>query len=184
MITRAAPAATAGPWRLVLAAPCAWISANDGMHWGARPALLDRWRNAAYLSLLARFGGRADAPPKQMDRVRVDIECHFRDRQHRDAANYHPTAKPVVDALGPPFLRRPTRRQPRGRSAPGFGLLVDDTPAHLDGPHVTIGRLWREVATEELRTGMALRDTLRRTCPGGMTVTITDLSGGTTDAGT
>jgi hypothetical protein len=167
---------TAGPpgvWRLLVPAPCQWISANDGLHWGARDRLATRWRETTHLLLVGLHGPHR--PPKGLARVRVDVELHFRDRRPRDAANYHPTVKPVVDALGPPFVRPPSRLRHRGASAPGYGLIPDDTPAHLDGPHVTIGRLWREVAPgPPPRPGSAASFARRR--PGGLTVTITDLS--------
>lgn len=172
MTVPAAPARTSSPgvWRLVIPAPSKWISENEQLHWAERDRRADAWRRTAYLLLLARPA--ALRPPEGLAKVRVEVELHFRDHLHRDPHNFTPTAKPVVDALGPPFVRPPTRKQPKGRSAPGYGVIPDDTPEHLDGPHLTVGRLWREVAADLPQ----LRGTRRH--HGGMTVVITDLSSG------
>jgi hypothetical protein len=109
-----------------------------------------------------------------LDRVRIDVLLHFTDRRPRDAGNYADTAKPAVDALGPPFLRMPTAKNPTGASAPGWSLIPDDTPIHLDGPHVEVGPLWREVLASANRPLAALLASPY----GGITLTITDLTEG------
>lgn len=150
-------------WTLRIPAPAPLWSTNDSHKKGPRATSANRkeWRNAGYTAAQkARL-------PKGLDRIRLAFTFHFPDRLRRDALNYSETAKPVIDAFGPPFMQAPTAKVPQGRSAPGWGLIPDDTPAHLESTSLAIGPLWREVTAG--RPDPASRF-------GGLTVVITDLS--------
>jgi hypothetical protein len=162
------PTTSTRTWTLLIPAPAPLWSSNDSHRRGPRATSANRvlWRKAAYESAQkARL-------PKALTRVRFAITFHFQDRLHRDALNYAETAKPVVDAFGPPFLQAPTPRAPRGKSAPGWGLIPDDTPKHLESTALAIGPLWRDVLTDMDPVQARLHDTPY----GGLTVVITDLT--------
>lgn len=149
---------TARHWTLELRAPTPMRSTNAfrRMHW--RPISDDRrtWRQ------LACAEARRAKLPTGLSRVRIDAVLHFTDRRHRDEANHYDVLKPIVDALGPERKVRDAKQPTGWRVEPGHGLIPDDTPAHLDGPHLAIGE-----------------PVDRRRFPfGRVTVTITDLSGG------
>jgi hypothetical protein len=118
-------------WQLVIPAPCAWLSANDRRNRWSHAELAGTWRNTAFMH--ARRAGL----PKGLARVRIDAVLRFRNRRRRDPANYHATLKPIVDGLCPE--RRYTDQHGRPVTLPGHGLIPDDNPTHLDGPHIAIG---------------------------------------------
>ena len=167
-LTAPVPAAGFRTWTLLIPAPAPLWSANDSHSKGFRASSANRkqWRDAAYIAAqIARL-------PNGLDRIRLAFVFHFPDHARRDALNYADTAKPVIDGWGPPFLRKPTPKVPAGMSAPGWGLIADDTPAHLESTSLAIGPLWRDVLAS-LEPGRA------RTLAspyGGLTVTITDLT--------
>lgn len=106
------------------------------------------WRAHAY-DAAVRLG-----LPVGLERIRIDAVIRFRDNLHRDVDNYRATLKPIVDAL--------CGRTRYRAMAPGLGVIADDTPAYLDGPHLEFG--------PPLPTG--------RSGPLGLVVlTITDLGG-------
>lgn len=124
-------------WTFGFAAPDKFLSLNDSK---ANPYAASRrtkaWREAAFVA--AKGAGF----PTRLQRIAVHIELCFTVDRDRDEANYQATAKPIVDALGPPIIRR--RRQPTGSEqqihAPGLLLIPDDTPRHLDGqPTIRFG---------------------------------------------
>lgn len=162
--TLAAPCtcATTGPtWTLLIPAPAPLWSANDSHKRGPRATSASRalWRQAAYTAAAAA------RLPKGLALVRLAFTFHFTDLIRRDALNYSETAKPIIDGLGPPFVQPPTAKRPRGAAAPGWGLIPDDTPEFLAPTSLWIGPLWRDVP------GAAPSGF------GGVTVTVTDLSG-------
>ncbi len=147
-------------WTLTFPAPDRMLSGNVRVYWRTRHSLTTSWREALAVH------ARAAKLPKGLDRVRLDFVLRFPDaRKDRDALNYYPlTVKPAVDGLGPEFRQQIKRGKRAGQESfqPGHGLIVDDTPAHLDGPHITLGP--------------KVDDPKR--CPfGQVVVTITDLSG-------
>ncbi|HEX6681525.1 MAG TPA: hypothetical protein VF062_01935 [Candidatus Limnocylindrales bacterium] len=146
-------------WTLEIPSPHKMLSANGNKPWQETSAAKREWRAAAHIwAQKARL-------PRGLDRVRVDIELHFTARRaRRDAPNYHPyVCKPIVDALAASRRVRDSRQPSGWRIEPGYGLIPDDTEAHLDGPHPTI----------------ADEPADRRKYPLGLAiVTITDLSGG------
>lgn len=143
-------------WTLDVRAPTPMRSTNQfrRMHWSQIARERRDWR---HLSVALAQG----LMPVGLERVRIDAVLHFTDRRGRDEANFYDVIKPAVDALGPPRTVK-DRRQPGGfRVEPGHGLIPDDTPKHLDGPHLSIGE-----PVDRLRY------------PYGLAVlTITDLSG-------
>lgn len=168
---RTVPAADAAArtWTLLIAAPCKHININDshGRAWAGTSKLRKEWRKAAYKAAAAA------QLPKGLDRVRIDIVLHFTRGGHRDALNYADTAKPVIDAFGPPFRQAPTEKRPNGTNAPGWLLIPDDTPEHLEASPILIGPVWREMLA-----GLTVAQQWRLQSQfGGLTVTITDLTG-------
>ncbi|RKR92836.1 hypothetical protein BDK92_7318 [Micromonospora pisi] len=159
---------TGRTWTLHIAAPAQLWSTNDSHNKGPRPTSANRkqWRKAGYdTAAFYRL-------PKHLRRVRYNITFHFTDRARRDALNYSETAKPVIDAFGPPFVQAPTAKRPNGASAPGWSLIPDDTPEYLESATLAIGPLWPTVLA-----GLPAADRRRLVSPhGGMTVVITDLS--------
>ena len=156
-------------WTLHIAAPAALWSTNDSHKKGPRATSANRaeWRQSGY-NAAAYY-----RLPKRLTRIRASVTFHFQNALRRDALNYSETAKPVIDAFGPPFVQAPTVKRPRGASAPGWTLIPDDTPEHLESCALAIGPLWRDViACMDAREARRLDSEF-----GGLTVTITDLSG-------
>lgn len=124
------------------------LSRNTPGHKLALAAVRKTWRQTTYQRAInARL-------PKGLARVRIDVEFRFAILRDRDESNLHETAKPCVDAL--------TERKRGPRAGVGYGLIKDDSPRYVDGPHVTIGEPF------PYRRGGVL---------GHVTITITDLSG-------
>lgn len=139
-------------WTLTISAPTRMYSVNANVHWRRLAEARKAWRETTFvLAQQARL-------PKRLDKVRIDITLHFTDRRPRDTANFHPTVgKPITDAFG---AQRVVNGKSGVRVEVGYGLIPDDTPRHLDGPHLLIG----EPAS-------------RTTYPLGLAVvTVTDLS--------
>lgn len=134
-------------------APAEMLSVNGNPHWRRTSPVRKAWREAVFVH------AKAAKLPVGLARVRLDVVLRFPREGRRDAANYHGNVvKPLVDAFGPPIN---TVRQGKAISAPGYGLIADDTAEYLDGPFV--------------RLGAKVADPKR--CPfGEVIVTITDLS--------
>lgn len=118
-------------WALTIPAPARMYSVNTTDHWRETSAAKKAWREASYTyAIQAKL-------PKLLDRVRIDITLHFVTKAQRDTANFHPyVGKPIVDGLG---ATRQVKAKGGIRVEPGYQLIADDTPAHLDGPHLLIG---------------------------------------------
>lgn len=138
-------------YELTFTAPDRWLSANDskGGRYGLA-AVKKEWRKSTVI-YARKFG-----LPRGLARVRIDARLFFPSNRHRDEANYHATLKPIIDGLGPD--RSYIKANGRKVFAPGWGLIADDTPAHLVGPFITIAPGWVPA-------------------PGYIVLTITDLSG-------
>jgi hypothetical protein len=155
-------------WTLLIPAPAQLWSTNDSHKKGPQATSANRvqWRSAGFAAAQkARL-------PKGLQRVRFVVTFHFQNYKRRDALNYSETAKPVIDSWGPPFVQAPTAKRPKGSSAPGYGLIPDDTPQYLAGTELSIGPLWRDVLAD-------LPERQRRALAspyGGLTVVISDLS--------
>ena len=141
-------------WTLSVPAPTKMLSANSRIHHLTASRSRKAWREAAFT-----YAQQAKLPTG-LDRVRIDVALHHTVSRDRDDANWHPyVLKPIVDGLGPQMVRR--KRNGDMQVDVGYGLIPDDTPAHLDGPFPVLGE-----------------KVSRKDYPFGLTVvTITDLSG-------
>jgi hypothetical protein len=124
-------------WTLTFPAPDRMLSGNVRVYWRTRHALTASWRQALAVH------AKAAKLPRGLSRVRIDFVLRFPDKRgDRDALNYYPlVVKPAVDGLGPEFRQQIKRGARAGQESfqPGHGLIADDTPAHLDGPHIELG---------------------------------------------
>jgi hypothetical protein len=103
------------------------------------------WRTVSFV------GARASRMPVGLAcRVRIDVTFRFADdprrpRPGRDTANLMPAAKALVDGLTPSKPLYKTieaygrRTKVQTGATIGYGFVVDDRPAHVDGPHLHIG---------------------------------------------
>ena len=132
-------------WRLILAAPCQLWSANDSHREGRfkTTAIRKAWREHTYEQI------RTARLPKGVARVSFGIVFHFTDAARRDSLNYADTAKPIVDAFGPPFVQKPTVKKPAGAASPGWSLIPDDGPREVESTELSIGALWQDVITAD-----------------------------------
>lgn len=155
-------------WRLILPAPCELWSANDA-HRANRfevSRIRKQWRTAAYeLCQQAQL-------PRGLKRISLALAFHPCINNRRDALNYADTAKPIIDGFGPPFLQKPTKKKPAGASAPGWSLIPDDTPEHLESVELSIGPLWQHIVPQ-VRTAAAVNALDRKW--GGVTIVIQEL---------
>jgi hypothetical protein len=170
---------TAREWSLSFDPPAEFIVQNkhgreDRRSWSSERAA---WRARAWSA------ARAAKLPTGLRRARIDIVIAPPHEKHDESA-FAPTAKIIVDGLGPPLFRPPSRKQPKGISAPGYGLIDNDSRKYLDGEHVHLidakpphghvtvyvtdltdvpaGRTW----TPEMRTATGRRITVKRCCNG------------------
>ena len=114
--------------RLTIPAPAKWLSANGSYGRWERARHVKTWREATLVH------ARAARLPRGRGRVRIDAVLTFPTRRHRDEHNYMPTLKAVIDGLGPDKSR--VTKAGKHISAPGYGLIADDTPEHLEGPYI------------------------------------------------
>lgn len=94
-----------------------WLSANDRVHWAVKARITKAWRDAG-----RRAGLAANVKALGWQRVEVWAYLHFGDGLARDAANYHPTIKGLIDGL-----------------VGDAGLCPNDNTRHLRGPFVEVG---------------------------------------------
>lgn len=121
---------TAREWVLDIIPPAEFLSANSRKD---RRGDDDRqqWRAASWRA------AREAKLPTGLARVRIDIVIAPPSRRF-DRNNLRPTCKTLVDGLGPAMFRPPTLKQPNGVSAPGYGLIRNDSDRHLDGEHLHV----------------------------------------------
>jgi len=105
--------------------PMISVNREKTEHWATVNSWRGLWRQAT-TSAARHMGlpGAAWGDPRRagVERVRIDAELRFAPPgRARDTANYHATTKPIVDALV------------------GWGLIPNDTPEYLDGPHLRFG---------------------------------------------
>jgi len=110
-----------------------WMNANHSYARWERARRVKAWRETTVLH------ARAARLPRGLERVRITALLTFETRRKRDEANYHTTLKPIIDGLGPNRSR--ITKSGTHISAPGHGLIPDDTPEHLDGPHIRISQV-------------------------------------------
>ena len=167
---------TAREWSFDFDPPADWVTPNDRTQhrWDTNRS---QWRaTAATLAQRHKL-------PKGLTRARIDIVIAPPHEKH-DRSAFSLTCKAIVDGLGPPFFRPPTKKQPKGISAPGYGVISNDGRKQLDGEHlhlidpapprghvtvyitdladVPVGRTW--TPTIKTATGRIVRT--KRTCNG------------------
>jgi crossover junction endodeoxyribonuclease RusA len=91
-----------------------FLSSNDRGSWHQHYRTIAGWRDAAKLAVLA-----ARVPP--MRSAYVLAELRFKRNVRRDAGNYYPTGKAVMDGVV------------------DSGVLDDDSVRYLTGPDMRIG---------------------------------------------
>lgn len=69
-----------------------WLSSNDRDHWGRRKGLTEYYRHTA-----CQIAKDLDVPTFEM--VALDVALAFGDNRRRDAHNYLPTVKAIIDGL-------------------------------------------------------------------------------------
>jgi len=132
-----------GIWRFTMAAPCQLWSANDAHRSDKYKTAVVRkkWRTLTYDTLVGL------ALPTGLARVAFSVVLHPVIDNRRDALNYADTAKPIIDAFGPPFVQKPTPKKPSGAYAPGYSLIADDTPQYVEDINLSFGDLWQDIIT-------------------------------------
>lgn len=165
-------------WEIDLPIPMDMLSSNDRRDWRRQAEAVAEWRAAAF------HAAKQAKLPTGLSRVRIDI-CVWPAARKIDRATMEPLCKAVVDGFGPPFFRKPNpaKKYP-GASAPGYNLIPNDDPSHLDGHHlhvldplpprgrvlvlitdltgVAAGRSW----TPPRPTSVGTRRTVKRACNG------------------
>jgi len=102
-------------WTITIPASYRWLTANQRLHYRAKAELTASWR--AHACLIAKLGHA----PKDLTRVHIVATLRFRNGNRRDVHNWMPTLKACVDGLI------------------DYGLLPDDSTAHLVGPDLRLG---------------------------------------------
>src|SRR5699024_5773055 len=93
----------------------AWLNANQRLHWAPKAERTRTWRD------LAKYTAKAAKLPTGLKRVHILAFVHKTDKRPYDAHNLYPTAKAAIDGLV------------------DYGLIPDDTNAHLTGPDMRPG---------------------------------------------
>lgn len=101
---------------VTIPAPCNWINANDRLHWRKKADLTALWRE------VAGWAVKQHRPATRLQYAHVDVVMWFRTSHSRDAANYHPTVKAVIDGL-----------------VKDGGMLPDDSDEYMTGPMLFTG---------------------------------------------
>ena len=107
--------ALSGPWTITIPAPCQLINLNSRMHWAPKAEMTRAWRTAAHVA-----ASKAKLP-KGLDRVHIVAHVIKPTSRAYDVHNLMPTLKAAIDGLV------------------DFGLISDDTNAHLTGPDLRQG---------------------------------------------
>lgn len=94
---------------LTIEPPCAYINANDRLHYHAKAKLTALWRDAANVHARAIEDVR-------FDRAHITVSIRFPTNHRRDVGNLYPTAKAILDGLV------------------DAGVLVDDDDTRVIGP--------------------------------------------------
>lgn len=77
---------------ITLTPPAEFINVNQRYHWRKKAKLTKAWRDAARLAALDTYTG-------VWETARVVCSIRFATNHRRDAGNYYPTAKAIVDGL-------------------------------------------------------------------------------------
>ncbi|MEV0646043.1 hypothetical protein AB0I28_12335 [Phytomonospora sp. NPDC050363] len=118
-------------------APAPFMNSNDRLSRWEKARRTKAWRSSAFLL------ARVNHLPQGLERIRVDAVLYFTTARDRDTSNYELTLKPIVDALGPDKSRVSKDKQGRLKrvEAPGWGVIPNDTPKHLSGPHIVLDEI-------------------------------------------
>src|SRR5699024_12279042 len=93
-----------------------WINANSRHHWAVKAEMTRDWRTMAFAAATnARL-------PKGLQRAHVTVYVHKTNNRPYDVHNLYGTAKAAIDGL-----------------VTDYGLLPDDSNAHLTGPDMRQG---------------------------------------------
>ena len=101
---------------LTIPAPCAWINANERLHWSEKARRTRIWRYTARGAVLAQAKGATFDVP-----VQITVTVHKTRGGRWDATNLAPTGKALIDGLV------------------DSGLLVDDDNTRVIGPDMRAG---------------------------------------------
>ena len=102
-------------WTITIPADLDWLNLNQRSHWAAKAKLTKAWRQAA--RMVAIFANL----PKGLERVHIVAHITKPTARQYDVHNLMPTLKACVDGLV------------------DYGLIPDDTNAHLIGPDLRQG---------------------------------------------
>jgi hypothetical protein len=154
-------------WRMIIAAPDVILSVNatHNMHEMKIAKWRKTWRDHTYRQIqIANL-------PQHLARVSFDVVFHFCTYSRRDALNYADTARPIIDAFGPPFVQKPTAKKPQGSASPGWSLIDDDDPVHVEDISLSIGQHWGfRAAANPTAENLCALDAKR----GGITIVISE----------
>lgn len=111
------------------------LSSNQRMHWAAVASRVKQLRAKGYRAWL-------DAGQPRMGRAQIVCRIDYPDARERDAANWQPTAKALVDGVV------------GGINGRGGNLLPDDSDRYVSGPFMVPGGVigrgkWRFTLTIE-----------------------------------
>ena len=104
-----------GPWTVTIPAPAPWLSANHRRDLRRQTPERRAWRDAGLV-----HAKRVHLPKLQY--AHLVAVLRFADDRRRDAHNYYPTLKALIDGL-----------------VGDYGLLPDDSDNHLVGPDLRRG---------------------------------------------
>lgn len=113
-------------WTVTIPAPAPWLNANQ-THKRRPDKLIRLWRDAGLVH--ARY-----ARLPKLQRAHILAELRFGDNRRRDAGNFYPTLKALVDGLV------------------DYRLLPDDSDDYLVGPDLRRGPVCRHGYGEVLLT--------------------------------
>lgn len=102
-------------WTLTIESSLPMLNLNQRMHWAKKAALTKHWRRLTYVNAMA-----ADLP-RNLGRVHVVAHVTKPTSRAYDVHNLLPTLKAAIDGLV------------------DYGLIPDDTNAHLVGPDLREG---------------------------------------------
>lgn len=110
-----ASAKKAGTWTITVPAPAQFINLNQRLHWAQKAKLTRTWRSMTDLK------ARLAKLPKGLTRVHIVAHVTKPTNRQYDVHNLMPTLKACVDGLV------------------DYGLIPNDTNAHLTGPDLRQG---------------------------------------------
>ena len=103
-------------WTTQIQAPDEFINANHRRHRIATATRIRNWRWAGQVY------ARKASFPKLTGQARIQAKLHFTDARRRDDHNYFATIKAIIDGM-----------------VGDYGLLPDDSAAHLIGVEISRG---------------------------------------------